>query len=76
MVTYEEIMSVPPVISVQRLRTAPRWPIRRLELHQAFAVPLDQEKALRAAAAHVNNKGTIKVSVRKGIDAVWCVRIA
>lgn len=54
-----------------------RYPIRQLQVGQSFRVPVEEESAVRAAAAHVNakfHKWGIYVSVQRIGDDVWCGR--
>jgi hypothetical protein len=55
-----------------------KYPIKELQIGQAFCAPPEEETALRAAAAYVNarfHKWGIYVSVQKAADGlVWCGR--
>lgn len=73
MASYEEIIAHPFVVQT---RPRSRFNIKHMRIGDCFAVPLQDEKALRAAAAYANGCGRIKVTVRKVADRVWCGRVA
>lgn len=75
MPSYEEIIAAGCPVDARRETNEPRWPMRNLALHAAVSAPEEDERAFRAAAAHVNKQGKIKVTVQKRDGVLWCVRL-
>jgi len=73
--SYDEIIAAGCPIVVSREANEPRWPIKSLVVGASCSAPEEDEKPFRAAAAHVNKRGKIKVTVRKVDGVLWCIRL-
>lgn len=73
MASYEETIAHPVIVQT---RPRLRYAFKRMAIGDWFAVPLQEEAQLRAAAAYANGRGRLKVTARKAADRVWCGRVA
>lgn len=74
--SYDDIIRQGPVMVLHR-STRARYPqMKQLSVGFGFTAPLDQERALRAAAGYQNGKGRMVFSVRIVDGVLWCVRIS